>query len=290
MKRSTASIKSWAQTISFLILTLLYVPCLSQSVERVYATGSSVSRDLTPKQAEDEALEEAKKNALLKAGIPQNLLVSNVLFEFGDERQMESYFHGISSSELNAHILVDSLHQRSYRFDSDGNMLVSVEIEASVYKYSKPKDPSFFFEVDGLREVYEDREFIRFTFTPSKAGYLKIFAFNEDESFVLYPYEHEEYDYLSDAKARLFVGQEPVDFPIHEAYELGYSVEMKGHAKQEASLLLFVYTKDHIPWIDPEVSLESVRSWLYKIPLDEREILYRNVILIADHDQETETN
>lgn len=47
----------------------------------------------------------------------------------------------------------------------------------------------------------------------------------------------------------------------------------------EASILLFVFTKKNIPWIDEQVSLESVRSWIYKIPIDQREILYRNVLL-----------
>ena len=92
----------------------------------------SVSRDLTPKQALEEALAQAKKNALLKAGVAENLLVSNLMFEYGNEQNVKSYFHGISNSEVSANILVDSIHDDRRWFDSYGNMNVSVEIEAHI--------------------------------------------------------------------------------------------------------------------------------------------------------------
>jgi hypothetical protein len=192
---------------------------------------------------------------------------------------VQSYFHGISNTELNANILVDSIYEDKRWFDSFGNMNVQVEIDATVFTYGKPKDPAFFFDIEGLKEVYLDREHIRFDFMPSADGYLTIFAFNEDESYVLYPFENQEYDYLSDESERLFVKEEPVSFPIHPAYRNGYSIEMDDPFEDEASILLFVFTKKHIPWIDEQVSLESVRSWIYKIPMDHREILYRNVLL-----------
>ena len=158
-------------------------------------------------------------------------------------------------------------------------MNVKVEIDATVFTYGKPKDPAFFFDIEGLKEVYLDQEHIRFDFMPSADGYLTIFAFNEDESYVLYPFENQEYDYLSDEGERRFVKEEPVSFPIHPAYRNGYSIEMDDPVEDEASILLFVFTKKHIPWIDEQVSLKSVRSWIYKIPMDQREILYRNVLL-----------
>ena len=279
MKRSTASIKSWFVSISYFIFCLFSFTLLAQKQVSVRAHGTSVSSDLTPKQALEEALADAKKEALLKAGVPENLLVSNLLFEYGNEQNVESYFHGISNTELSANILVDSIYEDRRWFDSYGNMNVSVEIEASVFTYDRPKDPAFFFDIEGLREVYLDKEHIKFAFRPSDNGYLTIFAFNEEESYVLYPFENNQYNYLSDESGRLFVKEEPVSFPIHTAYPQGYSIEMNDPVEDEASILLFVFTKRHIPWIDEQVSLESVRSWIYKIPMDQREILYRNVLL-----------
>jgi len=279
MKWNKASIKRWANSISLFILCLLFSSIHAQKQVRVYANGISVSRDKTPKDALEEALTDAKKNALLKAGISEKLVVSNLLYAHGNERNIETYFHGISNSELTANILIDSIYAERNKFDQYGNMIISVEIEAVVYAYKNPKDPAFFFDISGLKEVYYENENIAFSFKPSQNGYLTIFAFNENTSFVLYPFENEEYNYLSDEKERLFVKEVMVSFPINEAYDPGYSIEMNKPLRDEGSLLLFVYTKEHIPWIDEQISLESVRSWIYEIPMDEREVVYRNVLL-----------
>lgn len=279
MKRNRALIKRWPNSISLLFLCLLFSSIHAQKQVRVHANGISVSQDKTPVEALDEALTDAKKNALLKAGISENLVVSNLLRTYGNEQNIETFFHGISNTELTANILIDSIHAERKKFDQFGNMIISVEIDALVYAYEHPKDPEFFFDISKLKEVYYENEHITFTFKPSRNGYLTIFAFNENESFVLYPFENEEYSYLSDKKECLFIKEAMVHFPINEAYEPGYSIEMNDLLADETSLLLFVYTKKHIPWIDDQISLESVRSWIYEIPMHEREVIYRNVLL-----------
>ena len=144
MKRNTALIKRWANSISLFILCLFISSSYAQKSYSVQAHGQSVSRDKTPKEALEEALIDAKKSALLSAGIPERLVVSNLLYASGDERNIETYFHGISNSEVSANILVDSIYNERKGFDQHGNMIVSVEIDAEVYAYEKPRDPGFF--------------------------------------------------------------------------------------------------------------------------------------------------
>lgn len=279
MKRNTALIKRRFVSISCCFIILLSSSLSAQEQIRVLASGSSISRDKTPEQGLDEALIDAKKNALLKAGISEQLVVSNLLHSYGSEDHIETYFYGISNTEMGANILVDSIYTEHNDFDRFGNMVISVEIEALVYTYEKPRDPGFFFEVDALKEVYYENEFIRFSFTPSHDGYLTVFAFNEDESFVLYPFENEDHGYLSDKKQQLFMKETEVFFPINPAYDPGYSIELTDPSADEHSLLLFVYTKKHVPFIQEEISLEAVRSWIYQIPMDQRKVVYRNVLL-----------
>lgn len=279
MKKNTTLIKCWTSSISILILCLLCSHTYAQKQLRIHANGISVSRDKSPSEALEEALTDAKKNALLKAGIPEKLVVSNLMYAYGNEQNIETYFHGISNSEVTANILVDSIYSERNRFDQHGNMIISVEIEALVYAYQKPKDPGFFFDIGGLKEVYYKNEYIRFSFKPSMSGYLTIFAFNEEESYVLYPFVNEQYEYLSDTKEQLFVKEEMVSFPVNEAYAPGYSIEFNDPMADETSILLFVYTKNHVPWIDDQINIESVRSWIYEIPIDERDVVYRNVLL-----------
>lgn len=245
----------------------------------IKSQGVSISKDKTPKQALEEALEDAKKNALLRAGLPENLFVSNLLHEYGDQREVSRYFHAFSNSELSANILVDSVYQENRTFDQYGNMVVRVEIGAQVYRYDEPKDPGLNLFIEGLKDVYYENEHISFSVTPSQNGYLTIFAFNESEAFVLYPFVNEEYNYLSDQKSRLFLKGEMEKFPVIKAYDPGYSIEMDHPLEDETVLLLFVYTKEDIPWIQNEVTLSSVRSWVYKIPMHGRELVYRNILL-----------
>ena len=109
MNWSTASTKRWAVPISCFIFCLFSFTLFAQKQISVHANGMSVSNDLTPKQALEEALAQAKKNALLKAGVAENLLVSNLMFEYGNEQNVKSYFHGISNSEVSGvMILKDS--------------------------------------------------------------------------------------------------------------------------------------------------------------------------------------
>ena len=279
MKRNTGLINRWTYSISLFILCLLCSPIYAQKQVSVYAEGVSVSRDKTPVEALEEALTDAKKNALIKAGISENLLISNLLYAHGTERDIETYFHSISNTELTANILIDSIHTESNRFDQYGNMIVSVEIEAMVYAYEHPRDPGLFFDLGQLKDVYYENEHIAFSFTPSRDGYLTIFAFNESGSYLLYPFDNKEHDYLSDTKEQLFVKEEMAWFPINEAYAPGYAVELDGSLTEEMSILLFVYTKKYVPWIDDHISLKSVRSWIYEIPIDQREVVYRNVLL-----------
>ena len=278
MKTNTALINYRLGSISFCLIFLLCSSLWAQEQTRVRVTGTSISRDKTPGQGFDDALIDAKKNALVKAGISEQLVVSNLLHTFGNEQNIETYFHGISNTEMGANILIDSIYAERNEFDRFGNMIISVEIEAQVYTYENPRDPGFFFDLKELKDIYYDNEFIRFSFTPSHDGYLTIFTFNEDESFVLYPFKNEEYGYLSDKDEQLFVKGEGVSFPLNPAYDPGYSIELTNPMADENSLLLFVFTKQHIPWLQDQISLEAVRSWIYQIPIDQREVVYRNVL------------
>ena len=279
MKRNTGFNNRWSHSISLIILCLFCSPVFAQKQMRVVADGVSVSRDISPVEALEEALTDARKNALLKAGISEQLLVSNLLYAHGTKGDIETYFHSISNTELTANILIDSILTESNRFDQYGNMVITVEIEATVYAYEQPRDPGFFFNLSHLREVYHENEYMAFSFTPSMDGFLTIFAFNEQESLLLYPFDNQEYDYLSDTKERLFVKGETVTFPVNEAYAPGYSIELEKASTEEMSILLFVYTKNHVPWIDDDISLKSVRSWIYEIPMNEREVVYKNVLI-----------
>lgn len=279
MKRRTGLTKRCFDSFLLFFLCLFLQGAQAQEVQWVQVTGKSISRDKSPDEAFDEALNDARKQALLRAGVPEQMVVSSLVHSYGKANEIETYFDGISNAESSANIRIDSVLAERRRFDDYGNMIVSVDVEAAVYRYKEAKDPAFYFDLTGLKDVYYVDEPITFSFEPSRQGHLTIFAFNEQEAFVLYPYKHEKYAYLSDEPNFLFEAGKRVEFPMHEAYLPGYSIELKEGLSEESCLLVFVYTKERFPWLDQQLTLSSMRAWLYEIPMHKRDVVYRNLVL-----------
>ncbi len=264
--------------IILFILFLDFSSAFAQRKKKIHAKGLSISLDKTPNEALNEAIKNAKKNALNKAGITEQLFVSSVLFERSNENKSENYFNEISSIESNANIVIDSIYKEERGFDKYGNMVISVDIDATVFKYNKKKDAAFFFKIEGLKDIYYKNESLSFSFIPSHDGFLTIFVFNEKETILLYPIKNIVQDYLSDKKSYLFIKGEKVFFPIHDAYKPGYLIELD-NIKDEMSNLIFVFTKNYIPWIESKINRNAVLHWIYKIPLNKREVEFRNILL-----------
>lgn len=251
----------------------------AQKKTKIHAKGISVSHDKNPKEALKEALIDARENALKNAGISEFVSVTKVLFAESNINDYKNQFNEISSIESNANIVIDSIYAEMKSFDNFGNMVVSVEIDATVFKYKETKDPMFFFEIDKLNDVYNEDDNITFSFVPSQDGYLTIFVLNERETILLYPYENVKKKHLSDPKDRLFKKNEKLYFPVHKAYSQGYTIELESDVEDEVSNFIFVFKKKNIPWIGHKLNRESILKWIYMIPLDQREIYYKSVLL-----------
>jgi len=265
-------------TFLLIIFFLFCSICLSQEETKVHASGTSISRDISPKEALQEALKEAKMNAYRRAGIAEQVSVSSILLEESDGDTFLQFFNEISVIESNASLVVDSIYPEINEFDQYGNMIVTVEIDATVFKYSNNRDPAFFFKVEGIKETYYENEHINFSFTPSQNGYLKIFSKNENNVILLYPYSPDA-EYLSDDKERMFIRGETVRFPIHPAYQPGYSIEINSGKETEINNLIFIYTKNDIPLLDKKLKMRDVYYWIANIPPDLRSSAYYPIIV-----------
>ena len=99
------------------------------------------------------------------------------------------------------------------------------------------------------------------------------------ESILLYPFEDRNQKYLSDIKNKIFKKNEKVNFPIHKVFKPGYAIELETEVKDEISIFIFVFKKNNIPWIENKINRKTILNWIYKIPLDQREIHYRSILL-----------
>jgi len=253
----------------------------TQKKIKVTSEGISLSTDLTPKQALKEAIQEAKINALIEAGVSEHVGALRIMIQSETTNKLNQNFSEVISSDISADIVVDSIYPEQKEFhDEFGYMKVKVKIDATVYKYLDKRDPTFFYRVGNLKDIYFANESISFTFTPSRSGYLKIFALNESESLLVYPYKHPFANYLSDDANRFFNAGETVSFPLHDAYKPGYSIELKQGKLSESSILLFVFTKDNFTWVE-EVTPQKIYNRIANIPPGKRAVKHFPIILKA---------
>jgi len=264
----------WSKINSFLFLVVLcsfWTPgkIFSQKEIAVTATGTYEARDLTLEEVKNKAIDEAKKNAMVQAGIAENVQVSDFLYTFEDDEKFKEIFQSFVSTETGAEIMVEDVEEIKRDINEFGNILIEVEISAVIYKHDDKKDPSLVVKVDGIREYYVENDPLDFSFTPSKDGYLKIFNVTDATAFILYPYNDQAYSYMNDDPERIFRKNEKVRFPVNQNMEFYYFGIDNESKDKEYNLLIFVFTKENIPFME-DVKVNNIMQWIYQIPLDER--------------------
>jgi len=273
----------WKKINSFLFLVVLFSllssgKIFSQKEVTVTARGTYEARDLTLEEVKNRAIDEAKKNAMFQAGIAENVQVSDFLYTFEDDQKFKEIFQSFVSTETGAEIMVQEVKELKRDINEFGNILIEVEISATIYKHTDKKDPSFVIKVEGIKEDYVEDDPLDFSFTPSKDGYLKIFDVTDESAFILYPYHDKAYSYMNDDPERVFRKNEKVHFPVNsnmEGYYFGIDNEEK---EKEYNLLIFVFTKDNVPFMD-EVKVNNIMKWIYQMPLDERIVAQYGVVV-----------
>ena len=250
-----------------LLCLLVCSSCFSQKkIKTTNVTGISgtayVDMDITPRQARENALTDAKKNALRAAGIAEHITASDVAAGTSQGTDYKQLFTGISTAELAGAVTDYTITDERRNCDGPGGtQVIKITLNATVAKYETSRDASFEFKAEGIREAYKAGEQLKFRFTPFSDGYLKIFALSDTENQLLFPGPYD--------KNRLFSKSTSVDFPSGVSYTLGTAKE------REVTHLVFVFTKTDIPYTaTPDYDYKKVVNYIYSIPPDERNVKY----------------
>lgn len=279
LNRNTSLLRQSKIIILMCLILCISIPEIyAQKKVNVTATGSYEARDLTIEAVKTKAIEEAKHNAMVKAGISESVKVSDFLYTFEDDEKFRDIFQSFISTETGADIIVEEVRELKKEFNEFGNILIEVEIDAIIIKHKEKKDAAFNFKVEGIREVYYENDPLDFKFLPTRNGYLKIFNVAEKTAFVLYPYNNPQNAYLNDEQERVFLKNEQVSFPVNKMID-GYYFEIDDDKiLKEYNLLIFVFTKEDYPFHD-DVNVENIMKWIFEIPLNQRAVLQFGIVL-----------
>lgn len=241
------------RAICILVFLFIYNIGFSQDIIQISnAKGSCIISNITPEQARETALTDAKNTALLEAGVSENVMAYSSMEVFSTNDTHLEYFSSLSNIVMNGQIITwEVLSERRYVNELD-NFVFEVIIDAEVIKYETKPDPNFSAIVAGLMPVYYENDVLNFEILSSQDAYVYIFLLNNDESSQLYPNDYE--------KEQLFKQEEAYPFPINDAIDYTLTVEDEVADK---NTLVFVLTKEkNTPLITDS---KSLYKWLYSL-------------------------
>ncbi|WP_293666658.1 DUF4384 domain-containing protein [uncultured Parabacteroides sp.] len=241
----------------------LSISALSAQTKKVYATGNWEIANITPENARSKAIDEAKANALQKAGISELFTVINT----GSVSDRLNYFVSSSSSELSGEIINYKIINEQI-LTEEKHIFYTVDIEATIRIKKNKRDLEFDAYIEGIRDTpYRDGDNISFSIRPTKVCYIHIFWFDETgKGNIVYPNKEEP--------SQMLKTNEHNFFPITQDYK----IRKETQEPIENISVVFVLLKKDIPYTR-DVTLEDLHQWILSIPPDLRILKFKNIFI-----------
>lgn len=264
------------KTIRFWIFFLLFfysnVLIAQKKIKIKESQGTAfISGDVSPNEARKRALFSAKINALKSAGIVESIKSFETLFTSESNDDFQQFYSSAIQDEIQGNILSYEIIKDTIVQKNELEFYAEVTISALVIKYKTKPDVTFDANIEGIKAVYDNGEFLEFSVKTSQPSFLTIFNINDVETSIFFPNSREVTRELS-----------PLDyheFPVDN--DTDYTLETS--EDQEMNRLVFIFTKTYIPFIkmdkDGTTSEESIFSWIYSIMPDQRDVKYYSFVI-----------
>ncbi len=263
--RAECPIVSMLRT-SLLAIGFLLVAFVGFSQKEIRVTGVSgkafIYGDVSPNQAKKVALNEAKTNALRKAGIEESIASYQDLFTSESGDKFDQYFNSAIQTEINGVLTSYDVVSDTVYCVSKTEIVYEVIIDASVIKYNKKPDTQFSASVTGLKTAYMNGDKLSFNVEVTRDCYLTIFNLVDSSVSVLFPNNYEE--------RILLKSKQTYEFP----FKNGINYPLRTKSKIESNRLIFVFTKNELPVIKlmkkEDLKMEDIFEFIYSISPDMR--------------------
>lgn len=244
-------------SLLFFVLFIVY-SVFAQKDDIIYVEVSGVGYDDCVSNARIKALENAKQEALSKAGITEDINSYSDLFRSetsGSYQELfaSSVFTNIRGSVSNVQILQEKL-------SITGEKLIKCEIQMScdVLKYKSLPDNMYKAEISGLKPFYFEGELLNWSVEVSKDSWMYVFCIpqNQNDAYFLFPNEWEKAFKLNSGKK--------YDFPKNVKYE-----QILDSDFEQADRIIFVFTKEKYPFTG-DITYKNICDWIFSIEPDQR--------------------
>lgn len=265
-------------SVIWLSILLVSFNALAQQhveIKSVKGVGEIVGR-ISFEEASRTALNNAKLEALRRAGVREHLQAYETLYRSEVNNDFSEFFSSGIQSQLQGAVQEYEILSQERKVDSLTNLfLVELTINAKVILYDTEPDLSFSVRVEGIKRVYEEEEELTFSIFSTKDCYLHIFGIADSYSSVLYP------NHLD--KPKLIKANQKVDFPLgNTSYPL-----FKDGPQPEETKVVFVFTTEPVHFMKYEAvrvddsdfyewvtTPENIFSWVYGLKPNIRNLDY----------------
>lgn len=257
--------------VSITFLLILFFEGNSFAKELVEVNGINtevqVVNDISPNQAKRIALNEAKIEALRKAGIAESVSSQELLFSSEINNDFKEFFSSGYQIEIRGAVQsYEITSEKLYAKDGLGGIFYSITINAKVVKYDTRLEASFDANVEGINAVYAEESNLKFSLRSTQDCHLIIFNIGDNATSLLFPSVYEPTFKMKALEA--------YEFPISE---INFTMYIDT-GKAETNRLVFLFTKKKYNYIkvkkDGFTSKEEMFEFIYSIPPDERNIEY----------------
>lgn len=199
-----------------------------------------ISADITPAQAREKAIQQAKLEALRQAGVPERISESNIIYRSDKKRDFQEIFKSLVTSSVSGEISEYKITKEEKRTDAFGELVYSVTLNCTVLIHNATADPSFNMEVTGIRETYNSPDKLSLEIKPLKDGFLTVFYIGDTTAAILYPNRIERQEKLE--------GGKKYAFPRSKALE--YEVSTENNI--EVNYVVLLLTKHDLPFVEEQ--------------------------------------
>ena len=159
--------------VLFLFYFFFCVSYSQEVIEIEYCKGTAfISGDISPNQAKENALNDAKMNALRAAGISETVRSFKMLYTTQKNKDYQQFFSNNIQSEMQGNILSYEIIDEQTIQKSEVELLVEVTINASVVKYETKPDINFDANIWGIDAVYNNGDVLEFSIKTSRVDYM----------------------------------------------------------------------------------------------------------------------
>lgn len=252
------------------MVTFFLAPCFAErekivSLKNVRGEFSITSDiEISMKDAKEKAREEAKRNALSQVcGEKINIWDKIEISSVGES------FNSLSVKQVDGEIADFEIIEEGQQTNPvRKNEIVFYCVANIKVKKGTEPDPTFAAKIDGIKTCYFNQQGMECTITPTQDAYLRVFLFEDAQiGYSLYPKNIFESRFIP-ANTKVLIPGNGDEFVMYTSKSI------------ETNILVFVLTKQNIPFYLETMLRNDIEKWIAKIPNDQKYLYFTSINII----------